>query len=203
MQSKKVEIVGVAGGSGSGKSTLARAVARQEPDAGVLEIDAYYRDLSHLSLEERHAVNFDHPDAIDWELLTTHLDQLRAGARIARPSYDFATHTRRSEAEPFGGVRLVVLEGILALYPESLRRLYDLAVFVDAPSGLRTERRVQRDVRERGRTEESVRRQMAATVEPMYQRFVEPSRRYADFVADGTGDLDAAVAGLFGSLAAA
>lgn len=198
-----MEIIGIAGGSGSGKSTLARAVVAHEPQAAVLEIDSYYRDLSHLSLDERHAVNFDHPDAIDWELLEVHLDALRSGRSIERPVYDFATHTRLSVPSPFGGKRVVVLEGILALHPVALRNLYSLSVFVEAPRDLRVTRRVHRDVKERGRTEASVLHQVAATVEPMYAEFVEPSRAHADFIADGRADLDLTVARLFGALAAA
>lgn len=197
-----MEIIGIAGGSGSGKSTLARAVVAHEPQAAVLEIDSYYRDLSHLSLDERHAVNFDHPDAIDWELLEAHLDALRSGRSIERPVYDFATHTRMSVPSPFGAKRVVVLEGILALHPVALRDLYSLSVFVEAPRDLRVTRRVHRDVQERGRTEASVLHQVAATVEPMYAEFVEPSRTHADFIADGRADLDLTVARLFGALAA-
>lgn len=199
---EQVEIVGIAGGSGSGKSTLARAVVAHEPRAAVLEIDSYYRDLSHLSLDQRHAVNFDHPDAIDWELLESHLEALRSGRSIERPVYDFSTHTRLSAPSPFGGNRFIVLEGILALYPETLRRLYSLAIFVEAPRDLRVTRRVHRDVQDRGRTAASVLRQVADTVEPMYAEFVEPSRRHADFIADGRADLDLTVARLFGALAA-
>ena len=139
-------------------------MAEHEPAAGVLEIDSYYRDLSHLSFGERERWNFDHPDAIDWELLAAHLEALGQGRAVERPVYDFATHTRRPVASAFGGKRVVVLEGILALHPESLRRLYDLAVFVEAPGALRSVRRIERDVAERGRTEESVRRQLAETV---------------------------------------
>lgn len=176
--------VAIAGGSGSGKTSLSRALVELlgTERCAVLDHDSYYRDLSHLPLEQRAQVNFDHPDSLENGLLAQHLAQLRAGHAVARPIYDFATHTRlpaTSQVEP----RPVVLcEGILLLAVPELRSAFDLRVFVDTPADVRALRRVQRDIVERGRTVHSVVQQYLHSVRPMHERFVEPARSTADVV---------------------
>ena len=186
-------LVGIGGGSGSGKSTLAQAIAGRRPGCCVVELDWYYRDLSHLTLEGRADWNFDHPDAFDWALLLEQLRRLAGGEAIAPPMYDFATHTRAGVSRAVGPAELIVLEGILALHDEELRKALDVGIYVAAAEPVRLARRLERDVRERGRTPESVHEQFARTVRPMHEAFVEPTRAYADLVADGELDLRPAV----------
>lgn len=186
-------VVGIGGGSGSGKSTLAHAIAERRPGACVVELDWYYRDLSHLAPGERARWNFDHPEALDWELMFGQLQRLAAGEAVAPPVYDFTTHTRRPAVRAAGPAKLVVLEGILALHRAEVRQALDLRVFVAAAEPVRLVRRLARDVRERGRTPESVHEQFAATVRPMHDAFVEPTREHADMVADGEADFQSAV----------
>jgi uridine kinase len=187
---KPTLILGVGGCSGSGKTTLARELARELKGLPFL-LDHYYRDLGHLSYEQRCVQNFDHPDAIEASLLIGQLEQLAAGAVIEQPRYDFATHTRcigvqeRMEPAP-----CIVVDGIFALYYPGLRRLYDLSVYVDAPDNVCYERRLARDIRERGRTEESVATHYATTVRPMAERYVRPSSQHADLIVQGTESLD-------------
>lgn len=191
-------VVGIAGGSGSGKTTLARHLLdRLAPLEGLLvSADAYYRDLSHLSLEERARANFDHPDALDVELLRHHLDELRRGRPVSFPRYDFASHTRAGKAKPVGPAPVVLVEGVMILALESIRTHLDLRVYVEASSAVRLERRVQRDSRVRGRTRPSVLRQWNATVAPMHEEWVTPSRRHAHLVVSGEESSAAAVAAL-------
>ncbi len=174
-------LIGIAGGSCSGKTTLARRLAQLLSDDGVRSLcfDSYYRPLGHLPLEARHAVNFDHPDSLDDELFVAHLRSLRSGAAIDRPVYDFATHARRPETERVDPGPVVLVDGILLLaFPTVVAEL-DLTVFIDAPEDVRLARRIARDVVERGRTEDSVKAQFAATVAPMHDRFVQPSGQHA------------------------
>lgn len=185
-------VLGVAGGSGSGKSFLAdRVAATLGADVAMrLEHDAYYRDLPGLDPAARAVVNFDHPDALDNERLGTDLDALRAGRAIAQLRYDFATHTRRECVRTVGPLPVVVIDGILLLSVPALRARLDFAVFVDTPEAVRLQRRLDRDVRERGRTPESVHAQCAATVRPMHEQFVAPSAQAADLVVSGCDDVD-------------
>lgn len=183
--------VGIAGGTGAGKSALAAALAQALGAERVLRIpqDAYYRDRGEPSAEARAALNFDHPDALEIELLVAHLVELRAGRAVDVPVYDFTRHRRARDtwrAEPRA---LVVVDGILALADAALRACFDLRVFVDAPEDVRLRRRVARDVAERGRSAESVRAQFAATVRPMHAQFVEPSRAHADLVVANAAEL--------------
>jgi uridine kinase len=176
--------MGVAGGSGSGKSTVVREVCRAlAPEAtAVLHHDAYYRDLAHLAFNERVRVNFDDPASLETDLMVEHVERLLDGAAAEVPTYDFSTHTRTPEVVRVEPRPLVVLDGILVLAEARLRDLMDIRVFVDTDADVRLMRRLRRDVEERGRTAASVLDQYEATVRPMHLEFVEPSKRYADFV---------------------
>jgi uridine kinase len=183
-------VIGIAGCSGSGKTTLAAELARAL--GGIhFHLDNYYRDLKHLPLEERFRQNFDDPELIEVALLAPQVAVLARGEAIERPVYDFSTHTRvegrteRVEAGPF-----LIVEGLFALYYPELLPLYHLRVYIDTPDGLCFERRLKRDIEQRGRTEESVRRQYEATVRPSSIAYVRPSAAHADLTIDGTGALD-------------
>jgi len=177
-------IVGVCGGSGAGKTTLVNELIRclGEDRTSPVAFDSYYRDLSHITMAERTQVNYDHPDSLDHELFTEHLRELRRGRPVEIPEYDFATHTRTGGATVVQPTETVVLDGILLLHFRALRDLIDLAVFIDVDEKVRLKRRVQRDVRERGRNADDVQRQFRATVAPMHDRFVAPSAQHADRV---------------------
>ena len=196
-------VVGVVGGSGAGKTTLVRGlVDRLGSDASVLWFDEYYHDLVHLSPADRAVVNFDHPDSLDVDLLVAHLGDLLAGRSAEVPVYDFSTHTRAGRTRRVEPGPVVVVDGILVLAFPAIRRCLDVSVFVDAPAEVRLSRRLDRDVRERGRTPESVRAQFAATVAPMHEAFVSPCSEFADLVLDGQGDLSANLDLVLGRLAA-
>ena len=183
-------VLGLAGGSGAGKTTLVNGLtSRLGDDASVLWFDEYYHDLAHLPVERRAVVNYDHPDSLDEALLVDHLDGLLAGRAVDVPIYDFATHTRTGRTRRVEPRPVVVVDGILVLAVPELRRRLDLAVFVDAPAEIRLARRMDRDVRERGRTAASVQSQFEATVAPMHEAFVGPSATHADLHMDGTGDV--------------
>jgi len=186
-------IIGVGGASCSGKTVLAEALVARLPDAVVLPVDAYYRDQAYLPLAERAAVNFDEPAAIDHELLIEHVRQLRLARPIEQPVYDFALHTRRADTKRVYPAAFVIVEGLLALYWPELRALYDAAVFVAAPDAECLARRTARDVRDRGRTAESVRAQYEATVRPMYDKWCRGTEQYADLVLDGCAEIDGLV----------
>jgi uridine kinase len=181
---KRPMVIGVAGGSGSGKTTIARALAA---DLGkeivvAIEQDSYYRDLSHLPFEERAKVNFDHPDAIEMSLLMAHVDDLCAGKSVHRPCYDFEHHLREAETELLEPRPVVLVEGILVLADEELRKRFDLKLFVDTAADIRLMRRIRRDLEHRGRTFAQIRRQYYDTVRPMHLAFVEPSKHWADVI---------------------
>ena len=177
-------VIGVAGGSGSGKTTVVRRIIESLGDDQVtlLEHDRYYRDRSELRLEERAALNYDHPDALDTELMVRHLEELRAGRQVEIPVYDFARYARRPVTETAPPRRALIVEGILIYVDATLRALMDVKVFVDTDADTRFIRRLTRDVAERGRTMESVIDQWQATVKPMHFEFVEPTKRYADLI---------------------
>jgi uridine kinase len=182
-------LVGIAGGTASGKTTIAHKLVEiaGTNQADIVELDRYYRSQDHVDLTTRHSVNYDHPDALEFELLILHLKSLRYGEAVDTPIYDFATHTRlkgqtiRVEPKP-----IIFFEGILTLCVRELRELFDTTIFVDAPDDIRLTRRIERDIRERGRTRESAIEQWNATVQPMYQQFCEPSRAFAEMGLDGT-----------------
>jgi uridine kinase len=173
-------IVAIVGGSGSGKTWLARELQRRlGRKAGILSLDDFYRDLTPLSEGERERVNFDHPAAIDWKLLAVCLGKIQRGERALLPRYNFVTHTRRSSQRNWHPRPIVLVDGLWLLRRSEVRRLFSIKVFVQCPNRLRMARRVARDVRERGRTADAVRRQFRDRVEPMRERFVEPQRRWA------------------------
>ncbi len=191
--SAKPIVLGIAGCSGSGKTTLARKVAGQL-NATLFPLDLYYRDLSQFPFDAREKRNFDHPDSLESELFTEHIRLLAQGQPIQRPVYDFATHTRVTDAfETVTPTRFVLVEGILALHYPALRPFYSFSVYVDAPQELCLTRRVRRDMRERGRTETSVREQFEAAVRPMAERYVIPSRTHATLQVSGSGSLGIAI----------
>lgn len=175
--------IGIAGGSGSGKTTLANRLAEYFGDRlSLLRHDDYYKAQSALSLEERATLNFDHPDAFDTALLVKHLDELRQGQNIACPVYDYSKHDRSAEVRTVNAAEVIVLEGILIFEnPDLLSRL-DIKIFVDTDADVRIIRRLQRDISERGRSMDSVISQYFATVKPMHEAFVEPSKRNADLI---------------------
>lgn len=177
-------VIGVAGGSGSGKTTVVRRIVDALGDAQVtvLEHDRYYRDRNDLRLEERAALNYDHPDSLETDLMVRHLHDLRAGRSIDAPLYDFARYVRHAETEKVAARRAIIVEGILIYTDAALRGLMDVKVFVDTDDDTRFIRRLQRDITERGRTVQSVIDQYLGTVKPMHLEFVEPSKRYADII---------------------
>lgn len=183
-------VIGIAGCSGSGKTTLAHELARQL-DATVFPLDLYYRDLSHFPFEKRDQQNFDHPDSLESELFIEHIRALKQGRSIQRPVYDFSIHSRVPDTfEPVHPQPYVVVEGILGLHYDELRPLYDFSIYVDAPNAVCLRRRIYRDMRERGRTQESVVAQFEATARPMAELYVVPSQERASIIVQGTEALD-------------
>ena len=184
--------IGFSGGSGSEKTTLAAVIHERLGNhrSAVLSLDAYYKDLSYLPLEERAAVNFDRPDALDVQLLTEQIRQLRCGHAVEVPRYDFTTHTRRPETLTLQPKAVVLVEGILLLALESIRSLLDLKVFVDAPADIRFIRRMLRDIQERGRTVDSCIQQYYVTTRPMHFAWVEPSKVFADMVVSSEEEIE-------------
>jgi uridine kinase len=180
----KPYVVAVAGGSGSGKTTVARAIGQALPKGAsvTLEQDHYYRDRGDVPFEERTRINYDHPDAIEFELLQRHVDELVAHRSVDRPSYDFAAHARKAERVHLDPAPIVVVEGILALALPEMRARFDLKIFVDTDADIRLMRRIRRDLEERGRSFAQVRAQYYETVRPMHLAFVEPSKRFADVI---------------------
>lgn len=178
--------VGIAGGTGSGKTTFARHVHSRDPRrVSIVPLDAYYYPLNHLTLEEREKVNFDHPDAIDFPLIRAHLSTLHSGGSAEIPVYDFASHNRVERPEKIEPTPIVIVEGILTLHDPELRNFFDFTVYVDTPDEIRLQRRLERDVRERGRTRELVNYQWENTVCPMHKKFCAPSKSHAARVVSG------------------
>jgi len=187
---RRPTVVGIAGCSGSGKTTLARELAR-ELEATLFPLDLYYRDLSQFPLDARHMQNFDHPDSLESELFIEHIRELGEGGAIQRPAYDFSRHTRvAGKFETVEPAPFLIVEGILALHYDELWPLYDFSVYVDAPNEICLNRRIYRDMRERGRTEESVRAQFEVTARPMAEQYVLPSQARARITVSGTEALD-------------
>ncbi|MGH9947196.1 MAG: uridine kinase [Pyrinomonadaceae bacterium] len=177
-------IIGICGGTGSGKTTIARAIVEAVGRERVvlIEQDSYYRNLADMPLDERHQANFDHPDAIDSDMLVNHLLRLKQGLTVEMPLYDFKTHTRSNKIEIIEPKQVVIVEGILIFSESRVLDLLDMRVFVDTPDDVRFIRRLRRDTTERGRTMDSVIDQYYRTVRPMHFEFVEPSKRHADII---------------------
>jgi uridine kinase len=177
-------VIGIAGGSGSGKTTVQRRIMERfgPRRIALLDHDAYYRDLAHLAPEQRARFNFDHPDALETDLLVDHLDRLLAGEPVEKPTYSFESHGRLEATETVGPRPVVLVDGILVLAEPALRVRMDVKLFVDAAPDVRLMRRIERDLHERGRSIESVLEQYRRTVRPMHLEFVEPSKRHADVI---------------------
>lgn len=187
-------LIGIAGGTGSGKTSIANYLLKKfgSDQLIVIEQDSYYKNNSALSIDERNQQNFDHPDAIDIELFNKQLVSLLGGKSVEIPIYDFSIHNRRNQRQFVRPCRIIVIEGILTLYFDSLRKLMNIKVFVDTPDNIRFTRRISRDVKERGRTIKSVTNQYEKTVKPMYDQFVKPSRDLADIIiTDGVQNKEA------------
>ncbi len=176
--------VGISGGTGSGKTTLAREIVSALGSENVVLIhqDSYYRNLNEIPVEDRNQVNFDHPDAVDLDLMHRHLEMLRAGKAIDLPVYDFTTHTRKPGTTRLEPLPVIIVEGILILSDPRIRSLLEVKIFVECDPDLRFIRRLERDMRERGRTIESVIAQYLSTVRPMHLQYVLPSKNYADLI---------------------
>jgi uridine kinase len=174
----------VAGGSNSGKTTIARRLEEVigSADLSLIRLDSYYTTMPDEPIEVRAAVNYDHPDAFDWDLLDEHLERLTSGQSVEVPIYDYTIYDRTDEYELVVPGKVIVVEGILVLWEPRLRERFDLKIFVDTPADLRVIRRLRRDVAERGRSQESILEQYLTTVRPSHELFIEPSKRYADVI---------------------
>lgn len=188
-------IIGIAGGTGSGKSTVVRKIVDSlgEKEVVVLPQDSYYKDSSHVPVEERQNINFDHPDAFEWSLLAKHVADLRNGKCIEQPIYSYLTCTRQAETIHIEPREVIIIEGILALCDEELRQMMDLKVFVDADADERLIRVIQRDIIERGRTAEDVMKRYVKVLKPMHNQFIEPCKRYADLIVPEGGNNQVAI----------
>ncbi|MBQ9748392.1 MAG: uridine kinase [Clostridia bacterium] len=183
---KDAFIIGIAGGSGSGKSTFANRIAEHfRDDVALIGCDNYYRAMDHLSPEERRKLNFDAPEALELDLMVRHIRALKAGQCVEIPVYDFVTHTRRAETAPICPKPVIIVDGILIFSHPELRDSFDLKIYVDTDADLRILRRAARDIESRGRTLTDVMAQYIATVKPMHEKYVEPTKRYADIIVNG------------------
>lgn len=192
---KKRLIIGIAGGSGSGKTTVTNRLVEKirEEKVTVIEEDSYYKDQSNLSYEQRVKTNYDHPFAFDSDLLIDHLKKLKEGKSIEKPLYDFEIHNRKKEKVKVSPKEIIILEGILILQDEDIRNLLDIKVFVDTDSDVRIIRRILRDIKERGRSLDSVILQYMNSVRPAHLQFVEPSKKYADIIIPEGGHNEVAI----------
>ena len=197
-------MVGIAGGTASGKTTVARKIheALSPSRVAFIDQDAYYRDLKHLTLDERREVNFDHPDAFDTDLLVAHLRKLKRGEAIDKPVYDFVSSTRGKRTTVVKPADIILIEGIMVLHTEAIRKELDLKLFVETEDDVRIIRRLTRDIKERGRDFDHVVTQYFRHVRPMHMGFVEPSKRHADIIVPHGGNNDTAIEMLVGALRA-
>ena len=183
-------IIGIAGGTGSGKTTVVRKICENLPECEVVVLpeDSYYKDSSNVPVDERQNINFDHPDAFDWPLLSKQVNMLRHGQAIEQPTYSYLTCTRQAETIHIKPKRVIIIEGIMALYDKELRDLMDLKIFVDTDSDERLIRVIERDVLERGRTAQMVMERYTRVLKPMHDMFIEPTKRYADIIVPQGGN---------------
>ncbi len=188
-------IIGIAGGTGSGKTTVVNKIIERlaEKDITILSQDAYYRDNSHLPLEERQKINFDHPDALEFELLAENIRKLKRGESIEQPIYSYLTCTRSAETTTILPRKAIIVEGILILWPKELRKLMDIKIFVDCEADVRLSRVIQRDILERGRDVHTVLKRYEETVRPSHLQFIEPTKRYADIIVPEGGNNKVAI----------
>lgn len=188
-------IIGIAGGTGSGKTTVVnKIIARlKEKDITILSQDAYYRDNSDLPLEERQKINFDHPDALEFELLCENIRKLKKGEIVEQPIYSYLTCTRAAETTTIIPRKAIIVEGILCLWPKELRKLMDIKIFVDCEADVRLSRVIQRDIMERGRDVHAVLKRYEETVRPSHLQFIEPTKRYADIIVPEGGSNKVAI----------
>ncbi|MBO8160485.1 MAG: uridine kinase [Thermosipho sp. (in: Bacteria)] len=177
-------VIGIGGGTGSGKTTVANKINEiiGKENCVILPMDNYYRDMSHIPFEERKKYNYDHPDMIEHTLMIKHLEDLIKGKSIELPEYDFSQYTRTGTFIKLESKPVIIVEGIFALYYEDLRKFYDLSIFVDAENDVRFIRRLDRDIKERGRTIDGVIEQYLNLVKPMHDAYVEPTKKYADLI---------------------
>lgn len=188
-------IIGIAGGTGSGKTTVVRKIIESlgKDDVALIPLDSYYKDSSNVPPEKRQMINFDHPNAFDWDLLRKHMTALRHGQSIEQPVYSMITCTRQPETVHVEPREVIIMEGILALYDEDIRNLMDIKVFVDADPDERLIRLIERDVVERNRTAQAVMDRYVRVLKPMHQQFIEPTKRYADLIVPQGGNNKAAI----------
>ena len=177
-----VKLIGITGGSGSGKSTVVRKISEAHPDSICIAQDNYYKSASFVNNHNILAFNFDHPDAFDMDLMVENLKDLKAGKAIDMPQYDFVKHQRKTEIKHIEPKTIIIVDGLMVLYDKRIRDLLDLKLFVDTPSDIRFVRRLQRDIKERGRTVESVVEQYINVVRPGHFNFIEPCKEYADLI---------------------
>ena len=176
-------VIGIAGGTGAGKTTVARLITENVGESVTrIPLDNYYEDLSHLEMDEREEVNYDHPAAFEWDLLREQLTDLLEGRAVEMPQYDFSIHNRKEERVRVEPTDVIILEGILALYDETINDMMDLCLYVETDADVRILRRIQRDVVDRGRDLEGVMDQYLSTVKPMHEQFIEPSKKHADLI---------------------
>ena len=183
-------IIGIAGGTGSGKTTVVKKIVQALPPhyVAVVPLDSYYNDTSHMTEEERHAINFDHPDAFDWKLLNKQLNMLRKGQPIEQPTYSYILCNRLPETVHVEPKPVIIIEGIMTLFDKKLRDLMDLKIFVDTDSDERLIRNITRDVVERGRTVDMVLERYLNVLKPMHEQFIEPTKKYADLIIPQGGE---------------
>ena len=177
-------IIGIAGGTGSGKTTVVKRISKALPPhcAGVIPLDSYYNDTTGMTPEERSAINFDHPDAFDWKLLTEHIKMLKNGEAVEQPTYSYIESNRQKETIHVEPKPVIIIEGIMALHYKKLRDMMDLKIFVDTDDDVRLIRNIRRDVVERGRTVDMVLDRYEKVLKPMHEQFIEPTKQYADLI---------------------
>ncbi len=188
-------VIAIAGGTGSGKTFLTNNLKKKylKEEILILHQDSYYHDISHLKYHERCKQNFDHPNAIDIDLIKKHLKKLRNGQIVEIPSYDFKSHLRLNKTKKTRKHKIIIMEGILMLHYQKLHKFYSLKIFIESPEDLRINRRIKRDMKFRGRTYESIQLQYKNTVKPMHDKFVIPSKKYADMIIGGSDKIDNSV----------